>query len=208
MLVLFAMLGSDAPARADPDADAQVRRLVERAGRGDRSAFDQLFRLYVDDVYRWLTRLVGPVSEREDLVQETFIGAYRNLPAFRGEAAFSSWLYRIVVNQAYSHLRRRRGPGTWSADEVDRVLAGGASPEATTVQRDQVGQALLLLDRLKPKKRIAFVLRVVEGMSLQEIADITGATPAAAGQRVKHAHRELLRMVEQQQRRERRERKR
>jgi RNA polymerase sigma-70 factor, ECF subfamily len=188
---------SDAPPRAPLTEEGA---LVERASGGDRSAFDELFRRHVDDVYRRLTRLIGPDPEREDLVQEVFIAAYRGLGRFRQEAAFSTWLYRIVVHVAYSHLRkRRRHPlDLKSMDELERSLADGPSLQASPEQRLQVRSVMALLERLKPKKRVAFILRVVEGLSLQEIGEIVDAEPAAVGQRVKHAQRELQRLVERE----------
>jgi RNA polymerase sigma-70 factor (ECF subfamily) len=187
------------------------RELVARALRGDRGAFDQIFERHADDVFRWLTRLLGPVPEREDLLQEVFLAAFKGLATFRGDAALSTWLYRIVANTAYSRLRsRRRRPVDWrgAAHELalDRALDGAPSPEAAAQQRQQVQLALELLDRLKPNKRIAFILRVVEGLTLQEIGEIVGARPAAVGQRVRHAHRELQQMMERMERMERRRR--
>jgi RNA polymerase sigma-70 factor, ECF subfamily len=187
-----------ADVRPRPAVDAQPdAELVQRARRGDRRAFDQLFERHVDQVHRWLTRLLGPVPEREDLVQEVFLAAFKGLPRFRAEAAFTTWLYRIVHNTAYSRLRRRkREPVPWhEIEEFDLALAPTLSPEAAAQQRQQVQQVLELLDRLKPKKRVAFILRVVEGLSLQEIGEIVGARPAAVGQRVKYAHRELLQLL-------------
>jgi RNA polymerase sigma-70 factor, ECF subfamily len=186
---------------ATPRARTAEEALIERAGGGDRSAFDELFRRHVDDVYRRLTRLIGPDPEREDLVQEVFIAAYRGLGRFRGEAAFSTWIYRIVVHVAYSHLRqrRRRPLDLKSMDELERSLvADGQSLQTDAEQRQQVRSVLALLERLKPKKRVAFILRVVEGLSLQEIGEIVDAEPAAVGQRVKHAQRELQRLIERE----------
>ena len=134
-------------------------------------------------------------------MQEVFLAAYRGLPRFRGEAAFSTWLYRIIVHVAGSHLRRRRRRPVdlKSTEELERCLAAdGQSLVATAEQRAQVRGALALLDRIKPKKRVAFLLRVVEGLSLQEIGEIVDADPAAVGQRVKHAQRELQQLIERE----------
>lgn len=180
------------PAARDVDAE-----LARRAANGDRGAFDDLYRRHVDAVYRLLTRLVGPDPEREDLVQRAFLEVFRALPRFRGDAAFSTWLYRVVANVAYEHLRsRRRRPTTPVAPEdLDLLVAPGLTPEATARQKEQITRALGLLAALKPKKRIAFVLRIVEGLSLDEIGAIVGARAAAVGQRVKHAQRELDAML-------------
>lgn len=193
--------GDDRAAARDVD-----QRLAARAGAGDRRAFDELYRRHADWVYRRLTRLIGPRPEREDLMQHVFLEAYRALPGFRGEAAFSTFLYRIVVNVAYDHLRRRRPQQvSWNEEELGELgelCAPGASPEVAARERQQLERVLSCLSRIKPKKRIAFVLRVVEGLSLEEIAEVVGANAPAVGQRIKHAHREVCAMLERLTRRE------
>jgi RNA polymerase sigma-70 factor (ECF subfamily) len=160
--------------------------------------------MYADTVFRRLTRLVGPVPEREDLMQEVFLHAFRGLKRFRGESTFSTWLHRVVVNQAFNHLRwRRRHPHDWQASpELDRLVDERSSPEVAARERQRLERVLVLLDRLKPQKRVAFILRVVEGLSMAEIAEVVDSTPAAAGQRVRHAQRELQRLVERERRNE------
>jgi RNA polymerase sigma-70 factor (ECF subfamily) len=187
------------PSRVTVDPD---RALIERATRGDRHAFTELYRRHVDAVHRRLAHLVGPDPEREDLLQQVFLDVFRAISSFRGDSAFSTWLYRIIVNVAYEHLRRRgrRACGPLSAAELELQVAPGLCPEAAARQRQQVTLALTLLGRLKPKKRIAFVLRVVEGLSLEEIAEIVGARAPAVGQRVKQAQRELVAMYEREER--------
>ncbi len=202
-LVLQA-LGSAETSRDDPapGSAAELEDLARRAGQGDRSAFEKLFDGHVDHVHCRLTRLVGPVPEREDLVQEVFLAVHRGLPSFRGDARFSTWLYRIVTNIACTHLRRRsRTPATFQVDDLP--LAGEVkTPEEAARQRQQMRLVLQLLDRVKPDKRVAFILREVEGMSLKEIGRIVDAKPAAVGQRVKHARRELEGLMERHLRRE------
>lgn len=176
--------------RPPPVADELVRRAVD----GDRRAFDELYRMHATGAHRLLTRLVGPVAERDDLLQHVFIEAFRSLPHFRGEAAFATWLHRIVVHVAYRHLRRHRRV-QWEPVSTE-LPAAGASPEHAAHQSEELTRALRYLAALKPKKRIAYVLRVVEGMSLDEIGALVGANAPAVGQRVKHAQRELATMIE------------
>ena len=179
---------------AGPDSD---QALVERARGGDRGAFDELYRRYADLVWSRLGRLLGPDPEREDLLQQIFFEVFRDLWRFRGEAAFRTFLYRVVVNSACDHLKRRsRRPRPVSAADLDGLIDGDRSPEARAVERERLALTLSLLDKIKPKKRIAFLLRVVEGLSLEEIAEIVEARPAAVAQRVRHAHRELDRLLE------------
>jgi RNA polymerase sigma-70 factor (ECF subfamily) len=185
--------------RRTSDPAPTSEQLALRAGTGDRRAFDELYREHVAVAHRLLTRLVGPVPERDDLIQQVFIEAYKSLPRFRAESTFSTWLHRIVVRTAYRHLRRQR-PLTWG-EVPDELAAPTLSPEHAARQQEQMQRALAYLSALKPKKRIAFVLRMVEGMSLEEIGALVGANPPAVGQRIKHAQRELSAMVERDRRR-------
>jgi RNA polymerase sigma-70 factor (ECF subfamily) len=174
--------------------------LVARAAGGDRRAFDDLYRRYVDLVWGRLGRLLGPDPEREDLVQQIFLEVFRALPRFRGDASFRTFLYRIVLNTVSDHLRRRRSrPLAITVEQLDELVDANASPEARAAQRQRLAMTFALLDRIKPKKRIAFLLRVVEGLSLEEIAELTRATPAAVAQRIRHANRELHELTQRLQ---------
>lgn len=163
--------------------------LVAGARDGDVEMFTELYHRHADHVFARLTRLVGPVAEREDLLQHIFLDVHRALPRFRGDAAFATFLYRIVVNVAYEYLDRRRRRPTEPLDEdaLAAQLAPGSSPE----QREELTLLFELLCRLKPKKRIAFMLVAVEGMSYDEAAAVVGAKAGAVKQRVRAARREL-----------------
>jgi RNA polymerase sigma-70 factor, ECF subfamily len=179
-----------------PARSAQVRDdmfLVAGARDGDVDMFTELYHRHVDHVFARLTRLVGPVSEREDLLQHIFLDVHRALPQFRGDAAFTTFLYRIVVNVVYDHLDRQRRLATEPLDEaaLATLLAPGSSPEQRAQQREELVVLFELLGRLKPKKRIAFMLVAVEGMSYDEVAPLVGAEAAAVKQRVLAARREL-----------------
>jgi RNA polymerase sigma-70 factor (ECF subfamily) len=198
-MIGFIYTGLTLIAPAEPPAADPSSELVQRAVEGDRRAFDELYRVHAAPVYRLLARLVGPVAELDDLLQHAFLEAFRALPKFRGDAAFATWLHRIAVNVAYRHLRKRK-LAQW--DELpDELVAPGVTPEQAAHRQQDLSRALRYLSALKPKKRIAFVLRVVDGMSLDEIGALVGANPAAVGQRVKHAQRELAAMVERDRRR-------
>ena len=196
ILLMLGSVQSNGEDRADPDPDPALDDLVRMAGKGDRHAFERLFDAQVDSVHRWLTRLVGPVPDREDLVQEVFLAVYRGLPRFRGDARFTTWLYRIVANIACTHLRRRsRTPATYQLDDLP-LADPDATPEETARRRQEVLLVLELLERLTPPKRVAYLLRVVEGLSLVEIGRIVEAQLPAVGQRVKHARRELEELLQ------------
>ena len=182
--------------RPSPAAEAtEDARLIAAAEAGDRGAFDKLYRRHLDSVYARLTRVIGPAPERDDLVQQIFLDVYRALRRFRGDASFSTFLHRIVLNVAYEHLqRRRRGKGRnepLDARQLETLIAPGVSPEQRVRQREELHRLFALLERLSPKRRAAFVLVAVECLPLEAAASLLGANAAAIKQRVHEARREL-----------------
>ena len=182
--------------RPSPAAEAaEDARLIAAAEAGDRGAFDGLYRRHLDSVYARLTRVIGPAPERDDLVQQIFLDVYRALRRFRGDASFSTFLHRIVLNVAYEHLeRRRRGKGRnepLEAHQLETLIAPGVSPEQRVRQREELTRLFTLLEHLSPKRRAAFVLVAVECLPLEEAASLLGANAAAIKQRVLEARREL-----------------
>ncbi|MGE5162275.1 MAG: RNA polymerase sigma factor RpoE [Betaproteobacteria bacterium] len=161
----------------DRDIDQQ---LVERVQRGDKAAFDLLVSKYQRKIFRLLSRLIRDQAELEDVAQEAFIKAYRALPNFRGDSAFYTWLYRIAINTAKNHLvsRGRRAPTTTEADieEAETFDDGDHlrdlnTPESMLVTK-QVGEAVnRAIDQLPEDLRTAIVLREIEGLSYEEIAE-------------------------------------
>ena len=176
----------------EPETDDAV--LIAAARRGDGAAFTRLFRRHADAVRTRITRLVGPVAERDDLVQKVFIAFYRGLPIYRGDARLSTYLHRIAVNTAYDHLRGRRrstdGAGLPDAEAVGEPVSPRLEDQVAA--RADLARLLALLDYLSPKKRIAFILVAVEGCSLAEAAALIGAPEDTVKQRALHARRYLL----------------
>jgi RNA polymerase sigma-70 factor, ECF subfamily len=178
------------PRPQSPDEDA---RLVEGARQGDAAMFRELYRRHVGKVYARLTRLVGPVPERDDLLQQIFLDVHRALPSYRGDAAFATFLYRIVVNVAYEHLQRARRRPTEPLEEagIDGTLPPALSPETRATKRQELVLLFDLLAELTPKKRVAFVLVAVEGLECREAGELVGASADTVKQRVLAARREL-----------------
>jgi RNA polymerase sigma-70 factor, ECF subfamily len=207
LLAMIAMdrraLGTVPPPIGNSSAPVETAAIVQRARNGDAVALDELYRLHCDKAFHLLTRLVGAVQERDDLLQESFLQAFRALPTFRGDAAFATWLHRIVCNVAYRYLRKR--PSRYFEELSTSLPSQAMSPVELAEQKRELQLAENYLAALHPKKRIAFVLRMVEGFSLGEIAELVGAEAAAVGQRVKHAQRELEAMLHRDAARQRKE---
>jgi RNA polymerase sigma-70 factor (ECF subfamily) len=153
--------------------------LVRRAQRNERGAFDLLVLKYQHKVVKLVARLLRDPTEAEDVAQEAFVKAYRALGSFRGDSAFYTWLYRIAVNTARNSIAaRQRRPLDYEADlseseqnNVASRLKHDDTPEATALSEEirvTVNQAI---EQLPEDLRTAIVLREVEGLSYEEIAD-------------------------------------
>jgi len=154
--------------------------LVEQAQRGDKHAFELLVAKYQRKIFRLLSRLIRDAAEIEDVAQEAFIKAYRALPNFRGESAFYTWLYRIAINTAKNYLvaQGRRAPTTTETDidEAENFDEGDQLRDVNTpdsmLLSKQVGEAVnRAIERLPEDLRTAIVLRELEGLSYEEIAE-------------------------------------
>jgi len=154
--------------------------LVERAQAGDKRAFELLVAKYQRKLARLLSRFVRDAAEVDDVAQEAFIKAYRALPSFRGDSAFYTWLYRIGINTAKNYLvaQGRRAPTSTEFDAQDAESFEDASqlrdintPESL-LQSKQVGDTInAAMDGLPDELRNAIVLREIDGLSYEEIAE-------------------------------------
>ncbi|HUY01832.1 MAG TPA: RNA polymerase sigma factor RpoE [Rhodocyclaceae bacterium] len=162
----------------DREAD-QV--LVERVQRGDKQAFGLLVSKYQRKLIRLLSRMIRDPAEVEDVAQEAFIKAYRALPGFRGDSAFYTWLYRIGINTAKNFLaaQGRRAPTTTEFDseeaegfEDGEQLRDNNTPERILMSKEIGNTVNAAMTELPEDLRTAIVLREIEGLSYEEIAQI------------------------------------
>lgn len=159
------------------DAD---QLLVRRVQQGDKTAFDLLVRKYQHKVAKLVQRYVRDRSEAEDVSQEAFVRAYRAISGFRGESAFYTWLYRIAVNTAKNYLETqgRRLPGSALEIEDAEQLPGAnslrdiATPEQHLLTDEIAKTVRLTIESLPADLRQAIVLREIDGLSYEEIAEI------------------------------------
>jgi len=181
------------------DAALEDRALLERAQEGDIDAFEQLVERHRDRVYGLALRMTRSEADAAEIVQDTFLSAYQNLKSFRGEAAFGSWVHRIAANQALMRLRHQRvveaateelrGPEftergslaeypevDWSRRADERVLD------------EELGRAIRqATDRLPEGYREVFLLKDVEGLSYEEIAEMMELSVPAVKSRLHRA---------------------
>jgi len=173
---------------------AEVAALLERARQRDHGAFRELFRAHVRGVHRVVRRIAGPRADIEDLVQTTFVEAFRSLPDFRGDALFSTWLARIAVRVSL-RAARWRGHAFLSLEQTSEPACEGPDPERQAAARETLAAVEALLGELRPKRRAAFVLHVLEGYSMDEVAALLNASTSAVKVRVHDARRQLERRL-------------
>jgi RNA polymerase sigma-70 factor, ECF subfamily len=157
------------------------RQLVERAQRGDKRAFELLVEKYQRKLARLLSRFIRDPAEVEDVTQEAFIKAYRALPAFRGDSAFYTWLYRIGINTAKNYLMAmgRRAPTSTEveAEEAEGFEEGEQlrdinTPESLLLSNEIAETVNSTIEALPEELRTAIQLREIEGMSYEDIAQV------------------------------------
>jgi RNA polymerase sigma-70 factor (ECF subfamily) len=162
----------------DREVDQQ---LVERAQSGDKHAFELLVAKYQRRLGRLISRFVRDAAEAEDVTQDAFIKAYRALPAFRGDSAFYTWLYRIGINTAKNHLLAlgRRAPTSTHFDSEESeefedasLLHEVATPENELMSKQVIEVVNASLQQLPDDLRMALTLREIEGLSYEEIAAV------------------------------------
>jgi RNA polymerase sigma-70 factor (ECF subfamily) len=177
-------------AAVPPGPELDDLTLVVRAQEGDVRAFETLARRHQAALYRLAVRVMGDHAEAEDALQEALIDTWRRIDRFRGDSAFSTWMYRIVTNRCVAMLRKRRPLPVGTIE--DRAPAPD-SPERSA--EADAGMAALgaALRGLGDDLRVCWVLRELEGLGYTEIAEITGASEDAVRGRI---HRARTRLAE------------
>lgn len=183
---------------------AQASQLVARAREGDREAFDGLVELYAARLYNLALRITGSPEDAEDCVQEAFLKAFSGIRKFRGESAFSTWLYRVAINVSVECARKRaRKPAAASElihasggdgapadfEEVGRAApeASPATPEEALIAHQRREVVLKAIDGLPQHQRVALVLCDLQGLSYEDIARVTNTRVGTVKSRLNRA---------------------
>jgi RNA polymerase sigma-70 factor (ECF subfamily) len=169
-------LGTD-PLLEVPDPDY---RLLEQCRRGDRFAFETLFRKYQTYVYNISLGMLGNGEDAADVTQETFLRLHRNLNSFRGDSSFSTWLYRVAVNLCITELRRRNRSrfqfldDLQHSDEATLTEEVGPTPDEHMALQEDRRVVQQVLKTLPPDYRAIMVLRHFQQLAYEEIAEVLG----------------------------------
>ena len=164
--------------------------LVTRSVGGDAESFNQLVRRWEQPIYALAYRVLGREEDARDVCQEAFLRAFRALPGFKGDAKFSSWLYRIALNLCRDWIRReRRAPLVAVPEGVDLAEclpepAGTATVEDLAARAEMSRRVATAMEHLPAEQRTAIILKEYHGLTFQEIADLTGCPLSTAKTRL------------------------
>ena len=147
--------------------------MVARARDGDADAFEELVRLHSGPLLRMLTRVIGNATAAEDAAQEAFVRAWKALPSFRAQAKFSTWLYRIAVNEAYRLLAKEQRQPTLPFDDVLHEVPDLSTDPVASLQHAELEARLeQAIAQLPAQYRVCVVLRDIEGLTNEEAAQV------------------------------------
>ena len=188
-------MGADAATPAPQEIDP----LIERCLKGDQSAWDAIVRLYWRKVFNIAYKFVGRHDEAEDLAQDVFLKLFKSLGTFDRRANFSTWLISVSRNLCIDHYRSMRREHDVVAHDVDASAVATASstdsPLVALERRDRVSLLRAALDRLTPSLRTAVMLRDIQELSYQEIAERLGVPEGTVKSRINRGRTELARQI-------------
>lgn len=179
--------------------------LVERSKKGDREAFEHLVRLYENKVYTIAYRLMGNHADASDLAQDAFIKIYQALPNFRGDSSFSTWIYHITVNVCRDELRKRQRRPTVSLDEpagenntTYEIRSSAPGPEEMLDRSETQAMIQECLNNLSDDYRTILVMREIQELAYEEIAELLGCSLGTVKSRLSRARQALKEKISKQ----------
>lgn len=188
--------------KKEPKQDSRLDEelaLVRKAKRGDRDAFSRLVRLNQKRIYRLVYRFCRDHDTADELAQETFVKAYMSLDTFREEYRFASWISTIATNLAINHLRRQKRQVSTVDYPIEEIIADsnpGADPSRSLTDKETMEKLEEEVEKLPPEYKAAFILRVHEGLSYEEIAGKLGIEIGTVMSRLFRARSRLKKALE------------
>lgn len=190
------MEAAAAAAGSNPDLDLALRHRY-----GDETAFEEIYRRFAPMVYNLAFRMAGRAERAEDFTQEIFLRVFRHLARFNGRSTLKTWVYRVALNHCRSRLSRKRFFFQPLADENEdegvELPDPGRGPEDRALARDAGRRVHHALSRVKPVFREAVVLRDLEGLSYEEIAEILGIRIGTVRSRIARGREQLRGQLEE-----------
>ena len=171
---------------------------VRRALQGDREGFRALVEAYQGRIFRLVLQVIHSREDAEDIVQESFVKAYLSLNTFKGQSSFYTWLYRIAYNMAIDYQRRssRRGGAPVELDEVHQTVTPADpgnidGPQDMLVRKEQAARISKVMGELSEDHRVVITLREIDGLSYDEIAEVTGVSKGTVMSRLHYARKKM-----------------
>ena len=170
--------------------------LVGLCQKGDTNAFDRLFYKYRDKIYRTAFRMINNPEDALDLTQEIFLKAYKNISKYNFKSEFSTWLYRLAINLCIDELRKRKNSNEVLMDSIPENLIYSDTPEDIILSEEQESLIWKALNSLKEKERVVIVLREMEGLSYEEIANVLKCSLGRVKSRIHESREKFKKALE------------
>ncbi|HBN82685.1 MAG TPA: RNA polymerase subunit sigma-24 [Clostridiales bacterium] len=180
--------------------------LLTKARKGDANAFEMLIMEHERKAYNIAYRFLKNPEDAEDITQEAFLRAFRNIKKFKGQSSFSTWLYRIINNTCIDFVRSKQNKNVDSIDktiryegeELELQIPSDENDPVETVETIEISELMKsMLDQLPDDQKMALVLRDIQGFSYQEIVDITGVGMGTVKSRINRGRIALKELIEQ-----------
>jgi RNA polymerase sigma-70 factor (ECF subfamily) len=168
-----------------------VDELIDACRLGDRDAFRELFETYKDRVYSIAFHFTGDESTAKDVTQQVFLKLLTHLHQFRRDSAFTTWLFRLVANTCMDEHRRTRRFLPYEPEALGGEPAADAVGDAVVLEHEVADAVRAAVGRLRPKLRLAILLRYFEGLSYEEMAESLGCSKGTVASRLNRGHRIL-----------------
>lgn len=187
------------------DSQLDVKNLILLCQKGDRAAFERLFRLYAKDVYSMALRMAHSEELAEEVTQEVFISVYKDIQKFQFQSAFTTWLYRIVYRRAADQFRKIKKDKDHTVpfilDEQKNTLLevvdNGAIPSDLAIENERNRTIEKAIASLSPKQRTIMILRYIQNLSYEEIAQILRCRIGTVKSRLNRAHKTMEEKLDQ-----------
>jgi RNA polymerase sigma-70 factor, ECF subfamily len=180
-------------AMSEPTID---ERVIRDCQQGDREAFRLLFEAYKDRVFSIAVySFQGDQTAAGDVTQQIFLKLMTSIGQFRGESQFTTWLHRLVVNTCIDEQRRRKRHLGFGETVALRAIGGRKPPERRYERKELADAVKVAISQLKPKFRMPVLLKYMEGLSYEEIADVLGCSKGTVASRLNRGHKELARRL-------------
>ncbi|MDX6382705.1 MAG: polymerase sigma-70 factor, subfamily [Blastocatellia bacterium] len=181
--------------RVHSSPDSINAGVIQACKEGDREAFRLLFEAYKDRVFSIACYSLGDEAAADDITQQIFVKLFTRIGQFRGDSEFTTWLYRLVINSCLDERRKQKRFLPVEDFSVMSKAVFRKSPETRYERREIAGSVRDAIDGLKPRMRLPIMLKYIEGLSYEEIAEVLGCSKGTVASRLNRAHKALAKKL-------------